>query len=242
MLEVIGVSKYFGGFAALEDVNLSVREKEIVGLIGPNGAGKTTLFNVITGIYRPTSGKIMFKGEDITGLKPYEICKRGIARTFQIVRPFLEMTVLENVMIGGIFGRSKATSMNTVREESLYYLKFVGLAGKENILVKNLTLVDRKRVELATALNTKPRIVLLDEPLAGLNPTEIKESMDVIRRIRDELGITVFWVEHVMKAVMNLADYIIVLHHGRKIAEGVPREVANNKEVIDAYLGEKYLL
>lgn len=241
MLEGIKVTKYFGGLAAVKDVDFNVKEKELIGLIGPNGAGKSTLFNCISGIYRPTTGTIKFQGEEITRLKPDEICRLGIGRTFQIVRPFLEMTALENVMVAAHFGRGTGTSMSDARKDALEHLEFVGLAEKRDRMARDLTLHERRFVEIARALATNPEVVLLDEVLAGLNPTETAEAMGLIRRIRNDLGVTVFWVEHVMKAVMGTAERIIVLHHGEKIAEGTPSEIAENEDVVKAYLGEKYL-
>lgn len=241
LLEGIRVTKYFGGLAAVNDVDFEVGEKELVGLIGPNGAGKSTLFNCISGIYRPTSGTINFNGVEITHLKPDEICRLGIGRTFQIVRPFLEMTALENVMVAGRFGCGARTSLSDARRSALEHLEFVGLSDKKDRMARDLTLHERRFVEIARALATNPEVVLLDEVLAGLNPTETTEAMGLIRRIRNDLGITVFWVEHVMKAVMGTAERIIVLHHGEKIAEGAPSEIAKNDDVVKAYLGEKYL-
>ena len=241
MLEGIKVTKYFGGLAAVKDVDFNVKEKELIGLIGPNGAGKSTLFNCISGIYRPTTGTIKFQGEEITRLKPDEICRLGIGRTFQIVRPFLEMTALENVMVAAHFGRGTGTSMSDARKDALEHLEFVGLAEKRDRMARDLTLHERRFVEIARALATNPEVVLLDEVLAGLNPTETAEAMGLIRRIRNDLGVTVFWVEHVMKAVMGTAERIIVLHHGEKIAEGTPSEIAENEDVVKAYLGERYL-
>lgn len=242
LLEGVKVTRYFGGLAALKNVDFCVKEKEIVGLIGPNGAGKTTLFNCITGVYPPTSGKIIFEGRDITRLKPHEICKLGIARTYQIVIPFTGMTVLENVMVGALFGRRGSISMSDARKEALRCLEFVGLLDKRDVLADKLILADRKALEVARALAADPKIVLLDEVAAGLNPTETLRAMDMIKRIRDEMGITVFWVEHVMKAIMNVAERIIVLNYGEKIAEGKPSEIARDENVIKAYLGEKYIL
>lgn len=240
MLECIRVTKYFGGLAALKNVSLNINRGEIVGLIGPNGAGKTTLFNIISGVYEPTSGIIKFNGEDITGLKSHDICKKGIARTFQIVQPFLNMTALENVMIGLLYGR-KHIGIREAKNEALRLLDFVGLKEKSNVLAKNLILAERKALEIARALATDPVLILLDEPIAGLNPVETENAIKLIRRIRDDMNITVFWVEHVMRAIMKIAERIIVLHHGEKIAEGPPDKISNNKHVIEAYLGEKYV-
>jgi branched-chain amino acid transport system ATP-binding protein len=241
LLEVTDVGKNFGGLAALHGISFNIPRELIVALIGPNGAGKTTLFNVITGVYVPNSGSIKLEGMDITGRPPHVICKIGVARTFQIVRPFLQMTSLENVMVGAMFGNMKEMSFKEASEKAQQCLEFVNLSEKRDIVTGNLTLPDRKRVELAKALASNPKIVLLDEVISGLNPTEVVGAMDLIRKIRDELKITVFWVEHIMEAVMRIADIIIVLHYGEKIAEDTPQRIVNNRKVIDAYLGEQYM-
>lgn len=239
MLEGKGVTKYFGGLAAVKDVDFIIREKEILGLIGPNGAGKTTLFNVITGVYRADAGTITFHGKNITGLKTHETCRQGIARVFQLVRPFSNMTVLDNVMVG-VLARERSVSASEAREEAKWYLEFTGLSDKKEALAKNLTLFARKRLELSRALATRPKLLLLDEYAAGLNPSEILQANKLIRTLRDEMGMTVFWVEHVMRAVMETSERVMVLHHGEKIAEGTPQEIAKDERVVDAYLGERY--
>lgn len=246
LLQGLKVTKYFRGLAALKEVDFAVNKGEIVGLIGPNGAGKTTLFNCIMGTYPLTSGKILFKEKDITHLKTHQVCRLGVGRTYQIVAPFLNMSVLENVTAGAVFGKSKSVSLTggnaaNAQEKALSSLDFVGLQDKKDVLAKNLTFVDRKMLELARTLATQPEILLIDEVISGLNPAETLRAMAMIRKIRDEMGITVLWIEHVMRALMNVAERIIVLHHGEKIAEGTPKEMASDKDVVAAYLGEKYV-
>jgi len=236
VLEAEGVTKTFGGLTALRALNFSINEGEILGLIGPNGAGKTTLFNVIAGVFPLDSGKIRFGREEITGLKPFELCHKGIVRTFQIVKPFLNLTLLDNLMVGAL---SKERDLRVALRESLEILEFVGLAPKKDLLAASLTLEDLKRLEMARALTTKPKLLLLDEVVAGLNPKETEETLALIRKVHAE-GVTIFIVEHVMKAIMSISDRIMVLHHGEKIAEGTPREIAQDRAVIEAYLGESY--
>lgn len=242
LLELNGVTKFFGGLAALRDVNLRVSTGEIIGLIGPNGSGKTTLFNVITGIYPLTRGSIRFKEEIILGLKPYQICHKGIGRTFQISKPFSRLSVLENVMVGTFYGKKETIGDHIqAQNSSEAILDRVGLGRKKKHRVSDLTLEDKKRLELGKALATQPELLLLDEVMAGLNPTEIKELLQLLKSIRAD-GVTLIVVEHVMHAVMKLADRLCVLHHGEKIAEGSPPEVAKDKRVIESYLGEEFLL
>ncbi|MEM3734800.1 MAG: ABC transporter ATP-binding protein [Nitrososphaerales archaeon] len=235
ILEVKELSKYFGGLRALNNVSLEVKEKELLGLIGPNGAGKTTLFNIICGDFKPSNGIIKFYGENITNLKPYERCKKGIARTYQLVKPFLNLTVFQNVMIGVLFGREKCDRKVAVKEAEKA-IDLVGLHGKHELPVKELSVLDRKKVELARAVSASPKLLLLDEPVAGLNPKETEELMGVIETVRKD-GMTIFMIEHVLKILMNHADRIVVLHHGQKIAEGSPMQVTNDRRVIEAYIG-----
>ena len=235
LLEVRGVSKHFGGLMAVAEVSFTLNEGEILGLIGPNGAGKTTLFNVVNGVYKADIGTITFSGKDITGCSPDQVVHLGLARTHQIVRPLGAMSVLANVTVGACFGR-EYQSMRAARVTALEVLERVGLASRANALASSLTLAGKKRLEIARALAARPKLLLLDEVLAGLNPTEIALMIDLIRKIRDG-GISVFMIEHVMQAIMNLSDRIVVLNLGRKIAEAPPTEVVKNSDVVEAYLG-----
>jgi branched-chain amino acid transport system ATP-binding protein len=237
ILEGERVTRYFGGLAAVSNVDFYVDEGEIVGLIGPNGAGKTTLFNIISAAIALRSGVIRFKGEKISGLKPFQICRLGVSRTFQSVKVFTNMPVLENVLLGSLFGTTTAKSQPNAKREAMELLEFVGLSAVSATAAKDLTLANQKRLEVARALATAPKLLLLDELMAGLNPTEVAKAMELVKKIQRK-GITIFMVEHVMKAIMSICDRIMVLHHGEKIAEGTPQEIATSKRVIEVYLGE----
>ena len=238
LLEGQGVTKYFGGLAAVSHVDFHVDKGEIVGMIGPNGAGKTTLFNLISAALPLSSGEIRFKGQKLNGLKPHQICKIGLSRTFQETKVFANMPVFQNVMVGAFFGSPNRVSGADATREASQALEFVGLSAMSATPVKDLTLVSQKRTEVARALATKPEVLLLDELMAGLNAAEVSEAMELVTKIRDT-GITIFMVEHVMKAIMGICERIMVLHHGEKIAEGTPQEIAANKTVIEIYLGEE---
>jgi len=239
ILQVEGVTKRFGGLQALTEVSFELRTGEILGLIGPNGAGKTTLFNVINGVYRPEQGRIIFRGEDITGTASYDVARLGLARAHQVVRPLHELTVQENVMVGACYGREQ----HSLREASRLAagaLDKVGLIDRTDQPAGSLNVAQKKRLELARALAARPYLLLLDEVLAGLNPSEIAAMMETVRSIRED-GVSILMIEHVMQAIMAVSDRIIVLDYGTLIAEGAPEAVANNPQVIEAYLGDPNL-
>jgi len=236
ILEVKGVSKRFGGLQALTTVTFNLEQGRILGLIGPNGAGKTTLFNVINGVYTPDVGQVIFRGEDITGKPSFEVARRGLARTYQVVRPLQELTVRENVMVGACFGREKQHK-GPAAETANEVLETVGLRDRADQLAGSLNVAQKKRLEMARALAARPYLLLLDEVLAGLNPSEITGMIDTVRLIR-ERGITILMIEHVMQALMSLSDEVIVLDYGELIAAGTPDEVVHNPQVIEAYLGD----
>ena len=238
MLEVANVSKKFGGLVAVDGVDFEIDRGEIVGLIGPNGAGKTTLFNTITGVLDPEEGsEITFNGEDLLTLDTHEIARSGVLRTFQIVRVFGEMTVLENAAAGALFGTDESISQEAAQRRGREALAFVGLEDKADMEAKNLPIAQQKQLELARTVASDPDLVLLDEIASGLTPGEIEELSNTIRRLRDDRDISVFWIEHIMDAIMGTADRIIVLKSGRKIAEGTPEEIRNDETVTEAYLG-----
>jgi branched-chain amino acid transport system ATP-binding protein len=234
LLRVTGLGKRFGGVQAVDNVDFEVRRGQVVGLIGPNGAGKTTLFSLIGGAEKPTTGTIEFEGQPISGLRPSRIAQLGIARTFQIVRPLPRLTVLENVMTGAY---CRVTRRSRAREIALDWLEFTGLIHRKDAVARSLTIADRKRLEITRALATQPRLLLLDEVMAGLTPTETEAAVDLLHRVR-ERGLSMVVIEHVMRVIMSISDIIVVLNYGEKIAAGDPQAVANDPAVIRAYLGD----
>ena len=240
LLKVERLNKSFGGLRAVNDVSFEVAQGEILGIIGPNGSGKTTTLNLLTGFIKPDSGTILFDGENITGLPRFQVCQKGVARTFQLIKPFLQFTALQNVMAGRVYGQNPAKNLRVASEEAKKILELMGLLSKADVLAKDLTLMERKRLELARALATSPQLLLLDELMAGLNHAEAETAMQLIRQIKNDLNLTILIVEHIVKAVVGLSDRILVLNMGKKIAEDLPMSIIHDPQVIDVYLGKAH--
>jgi branched-chain amino acid transport system ATP-binding protein len=238
ILEINNLVKDFGGLRAVDTLSLFIEEGEILGMIGPNGAGKSTAFNCIAGVYAPTKGDVYFAGKKINGVKPWNLCKKGLARTFQIVKPFRTKSVLYNVMVGSFVTTDKTV---VAEEKAMNVLKILSFENKKDEIAGNLTIAELKRLEIARALATEPKLLLFDEVMAGLRPAEVDEMVQIIKKLRDQ-GITIFVIEHIMRAIMALSDRIVVIHFGKKIAEGPPQEVASDENVIKAYLGDEYVV
>jgi branched-chain amino acid transport system ATP-binding protein len=237
ILEARQLTKRFGGLVAVQDFDFGVEAQTILGLIGPNGAGKTTVFNMLACFFPPDSGQVLFQGQNIVGMRPYQACALGLARTFQVTKPFVDNTVLENVMVGAFCRTTNTLEAERTARQTLESLEF---DHRQDVIGHALTVAERKRLELARALATHPKVLLLDEPMAGLNPTEKAHLLELLRRIRDQQGMTIIVVEHDMKAVMSLCERIILLHRGEKLVEGTPEQVARDPRAISAYLGEEY--
>ncbi len=238
MLTVDGLGKQFGGLKAIDDLSFAIEPGEILGLIGPNGAGKSTAFNCIAGVFPPSAGTITFDGKNVNGHRPWDLCKMGLARTFQIVKPFASQTVLYNVTVGGFAHCERRAE---AEEKAMEVLEFLNFTNKKDVLAGNLTIADRKRLEIARALATGPKLLLLDEVMAGLRPSEVDEVVAILKKLRDS-GTTILVIEHIMRAIMALSDRIVVIHFGKKIAEGTPEAVASDENVIKAYLGDEYVV
>jgi len=242
LLEVKNMSVHFGALKAVDDVSFSIDQGELIGFIGPNGAGKTTTINLLTGVYRKSAGQVVFQDQDITKITPNRVARLGIARTFQITKPLIGMTVKENAMAGALFGTAgRKVNVKIAREKAEESLELTGMIDKRDFPVSKLTVPDRKRMELARSLATDPILLLLDEVMAGLRPREIDEALELIKTINEKMNTTILFIEHVMRAVMSISQRIIVLNSGRKIAEGSPEEISNHPQVIEAYLGRKYM-
>ncbi|ALS22596.1 MULTISPECIES: ABC transporter ATP-binding protein [Paenibacillus] len=236
ILEVNHLSKRFRGLLAVNDLSFHVNKGEILGVIGPNGAGKSTTFNLITGVYSPDTGEVKLNGQNITGLSPNEICKKGLSRTFQVTRPFGDMTVLQNVMVGAFLN---TPNPRRAEQQALEMVEFVGLGDKKHAVARTLSIIDQRRLEFARSLATEPALLLLDEALAGLNAMEVEEAIELIWKVKDA-GVTLVVIEHVMKVINTISNRVVVLNFGAKLAEGVPKEVMNNSAVIEAYLGKGF--